>query len=362
MRACSLTIVSGKVTAVMARKIRMGFIGVGSMGFSHLQLFHKDCGKQAEAVALCARDAGRIRRAMEVAPNMTLFKKEEDLIQSDLDAIVISSPNFTHVPLALAALKAGKHIFLEKPVGITPSECRKLLRATKRSDRVLMIGHELRYSPYFAKIKTLIDAGAVGTPHMTWCKEFRGPFQPKSRDWIQDRRKSGGCLVDKNCHHFDLMNWWLGARPKLVSAFGSNAGNRGITGPNQAHDHATVSWEYDNGAKGTLHLSLFAHEPPKETLEMGIVGAAGVLQTDLDNLKILHWKKGRDKPRAISVKAKRGIGWGGHLGFAEMHPAFIRAIQKGESPLTSVANTLDGSLLAIAAEESIRKKQIITIK
>ena len=158
------------------------------------------------------------------------------------------------------------------------------------------------------------------------------------------------------------MNWWLGARPKLVSAFGSNAVNRVITGPNQAHDHATVSWEYDNGAKGTLHLSLFAHEPPKETLEMGIVGDAGVLQTDLDNLKILHWKKGRDKPRAISVKAERGIGWGGHLGFAEMHPAFIRAIQKGESPLTSVANTLDGSLLAIAAEESIRKKQIITIK
>ena len=158
------------------------------------------------------------------------------------------------------------------------------------------------------------------------------------------------------------MNWWLGARPKRVSAFGSNAVNRVITGPNQAHDHATVSWEYDNGAKGTLHLSLFAHEPPKETLEMGIVGDAGVLQTDLDNLKILHWEKGRDKPRTVSVKAKRGIGWGGHLGFAEMHRAFIRAIQKGESPLTSVVNTLDGSLLAIAAEESIRKKQIITIK
>ena len=100
----------------MARKIRMGFIGVGSMGFSHLQLFHKDCGKQAEAVAVCASDAGRIQRAMAVAPEMTLFKREIDLIESDLDAVVISSPNFTHVPLALAALKAGKHIFLEKPL------------------------------------------------------------------------------------------------------------------------------------------------------------------------------------------------------------------------------------------------------
>jgi len=87
-----------------------------------------------------------------------------------------------------------------------------------------------------------------------------------------------------------------------------------------------------------------------------------VLQTDLDNLKILHWKKGHDKPRVISVNAKRGIGWGGHLGFAEMHPTFVRAIQKGKAPLTSVPNTMDGTLLAIAAEESIRKKQIITIK
>ena len=348
----------------MARKVRMGFIGVGAMGYSHLQLFHQECRGQAEAVALCASNPERIQRALEVAPDMALHKKESDLIQSDLDAVVISSPNFTHVPLALETLKAGKHVFLEKPVGITAAECRKLLRATQKSNRVLMIGHELRYSAYFAKIKHLIDHGAVGTPHMTWCKEFRGPFQPKSRDWIQDRRKSGGCLVDKNCHHFDLMNWWLDARPKHVSAFGSNAVNRVIPGPNQVHDHATASWEYANGAKGTLHLSLFAHEPPKETLEMGVVGETGVLQTDLDNLQILHWENGKRKgaPRVIRVKAKRGVGWGGHLGFAEMHPAFIKAVRTGQAPLTSVANTIDGTLLAIAAEESIRKRKTITIQ
>ena len=130
------------------------------------------------------------------------------------------------------------------------------------------------------------------------------------------------------------------------------------------HDHATASWEYANGAKGTLHLSLFAHQPPKETLEMGVVGDEGVLQTDLDNLTLLHWQKGKrqEAPRIIRVKAKRGVGWGGHLGFAEIHPAFIKAVRSGTQPLTSVANTIDGTLLAIAAEESIRKKKIITIK
>ena len=70
----------------------------------------------------------------------------------------------------------------------------------------------------------------------------------------------------------------------------------------------------------------------------------------------MHWQHGKRKgePRVIKVNAKRGVGWGGHLGFAEIHPAFIRAIQRGETPLASVPNCIDGTLLAIAAEESIR--------
>jgi len=127
------------------------------MGYSHLELFHQQCAKQAEAVALCANNTERLRRAQKIAPDTELFKNELALIKSDLDAVVISSPNFTHVPLALEAIKAGKHVFLEKPVGVTTAECRKLLRASQKSDRILMIGHELRYSPYFAKIKQLID-------------------------------------------------------------------------------------------------------------------------------------------------------------------------------------------------------------
>ena len=97
---------------------------------------------------------------------------------------------------------------------------------------------------------------------------------------------------------------------------------------------------------------------------MGIVGDRGILQTDLDNLQILHWQNGKRKgePRIIKVKAKRGVGWGGHLGFAEIHSAFIRAIRTGKTPLTSAANCIDGTLLAIAAEESIRTRKIITIK
>src|SRR5580698_1731965 len=182
-------------------KLKVGFIGVGAMGLSHLKAMHLGCGERAEAVAICARSEENIRKAREVAPGVKVFKEESELIESELDAIFISTPNFTHVPLAMEVLKAEKHLFLEKPVGITREECEKLLAASKKTKRALMIGHELRYSPYFQKMKELMDAGEIGRPRMVWCKEFRGPFQKKSQDWIQDARKSGGTLVDKNCHH-----------------------------------------------------------------------------------------------------------------------------------------------------------------
>ena len=198
-------------------KLRIGFIGVGAMGLSHLKSMHIGCGKIAEAVAIHATNPKSIQQALEIAPKAKVFKSEEELIQSPLAAIFVSTPNFTHVRLAQEILRAGKDLFLEKPCGIAQEECDILLRVAEQSDRIVMIGHELRYSPFFQKIKTLIDAGEIGRPRMVWCREFRGPLRKKSKDWIQDERRSGGGLVDKNCHHFDLMNWWVGARPKRVA-------------------------------------------------------------------------------------------------------------------------------------------------
>ena len=106
------------------------------MGFSHLELFHRECQGQAEAVALCASDPGRIARAMEVAPEMRLFKNERELIHSDLDAVVVSSPKLHPCAAGAGGAQGRKTSFSPRsPVGITPAECRKLLRASAKSDR-----------------------------------------------------------------------------------------------------------------------------------------------------------------------------------------------------------------------------------
>ena len=343
--------------------LRFGFIGLGAMGLTHVNTVAEICQGHAEIAAVCSNNADHIRRALKLAPKARVFKNEVELIASPLDAVFVATPNFTHLPLALQVLKARKHLFLAKPCGITAEECLQLAAATDATDRVVMIGHELRYAPFFQKIKDLVGAGEIGRPQMVWCREFRGPFQKKTDDWIQDNRRSGGTLLDKNCDHFDLMNWWAGSKPKRVCAFGGNAVHRVMEGPHQANDHATVSFEYASKVRGTLHLCLFALDAPKEDLEMGIIGETGLLQTRISMMEILQWKHGsrQIEPKVHAVMPPSGLGWGSHLGSDEIHLEFVNCILKKRQPLTTVRACLDASLLAIAAEESIRQGRIIDL-
>ena len=344
-------------------KLKCGFIGIGAMGRSHVDLIHRENGEPAEVVSVCGNNEDNIKNCLEIAPDAQVYNDEDELIQSDVDAVFISTPNFTHLRLAKAVIAAGKHLFLEKPCGITLAECDELGELAKSTDKIIMIGHELRYSPFFQKIKQLVDDGEIGTPQMVWTKEFRGPFQPKSGEWIQDDRKSGGCLVDKNAHHFDVMNWWCGGKAKKVAAFGSNAVNRVIEGEHQVHDNATVSFEYDNGVHGTLQLCMFARDFPEEELEMGIIGDKGTLETRISAIEVLQWKLGTDQkePIAHKIEAKEAVGWGGHLGFSEIHEAFVNAVLDGAPILTSVEDCLDGTRMTVAAEDSIREGRIVEL-
>ncbi|MFA6542908.1 MAG: Gfo/Idh/MocA family oxidoreductase [Limisphaerales bacterium] len=345
-------------------KLRLGFLGIGSMGLSHVNQFHVKNAARSECAAICSRNEANIARALAVAPNAKVFRDERELIHSDLDAVVISTPNSTHAALALETLEAGRHLFLEKPVGVTTDECRAVLAAAEASDRVVLVGHELRYSPFFQKMKALVDAGEIGRPRMVWTREFRGPFQPKSGQWIQDARLSGGMMVDKNCHHFDIMNWWVGARPRRVAAFGGSAVMHVVDAAHQVNDHATASFEYDNGVLGTLQVCLFARDFPEEELEMGIVGDAGSLQTRISAIEILQWKRGAQQksPVVHKVHSPAGEGWGNHLGFDEIHTAFLDAVIDGKRPLTTVADCVEATRMCIAAEESIRSGSMIQLK
>ena len=120
-------------------KLRIGFIGLGAMGLSHVQSIRRLCSDQAEIAALSDMTQANLQQALQIAPSAKVYRTAEELINSPLDAIFISTPNFTHADFVPRVLEAGKHLFLEKPCGISRDECRRVLEASNRSNRVLML-------------------------------------------------------------------------------------------------------------------------------------------------------------------------------------------------------------------------------
>ena len=121
-------------------KLKCGFIGIGAMGRSHVDLIHRENGERAEVVSVCGNNEDNIKKCLEIAPDAVVYHDEDELIQSDVDAVFISTPNFTHIRLAKAVIEAGKHLFLEKPCGITLAECDELGELAKATDKIMKDG------------------------------------------------------------------------------------------------------------------------------------------------------------------------------------------------------------------------------
>lgn len=343
-------------------KLRLGILGSGTRGRCHLQTLQSVFANQVEVVAWGGRETDGLERANEIVPGVRLFEDEGELLRSGLDAVCVATPNFTHVPLALQVLKAGKHLLLETPCGITRAECHLLAKAAGRTDRVVMIANEGRHAPLFQQVKAWVDAGEIGRPRMVWARQFVPSPQPAD-DWMMDSRRSGGLLVASSSPVFDLMNWWGGARPARVVAFGGKAESSEMNIANAVHDHATVSFDYDNGTVGTLQICRFGRKSSGNDLEMGIVGDAGSLEIHHSACQILQWRQG-DNTAAPTVH-HLGEDASGQLNqpaqLRRLHAAFLAAVQNGARPFPTIADSLDGTLLAIAAEESLRHGHAVEV-
>ena len=128
----------------MPTKTKLAYIGCGSMGRNHISTFCDHYADQAQGVALFDPHGPSIDAAKKLLPDAQVFDDTETLLAAEVDAIVISTPNFTHADYAIAGLAAGKHVFAEKPVATTVKDCQRMLDAVERSEHILFIGHEFR--------------------------------------------------------------------------------------------------------------------------------------------------------------------------------------------------------------------------
>ncbi len=340
----------------MSRKIKVGVIGCGQMGQEHIKCL--TLSGKAEIVALSDPYERNLKEALKIFPYVPrIFKSYQELLSlGEIEAVIIATPNYTHKDISISALRAGKHVLCEKPMSITPQDCQEMIRERERSGKILQIGLELRHHNLYRKFYELVKNGEIGKVQLLWCHEFRGPFLKKVNDWILDPRKSGGSLVEKNCHHFDFFNWVIGAKPLKVSALG---GEDLVYKGKKMLDNAWVITEYENGARSCLGLSLFS---PTDSLRMGAVGENGSIESyENEALRIVVTKaKGK---KVYNIEVPPEIKRVGHNGATYNEVvSFLKSVEQNKTPIPALWEAKMSVLLPYIAQKSIEEGRTILLE
>ena len=165
---------------------------------------------------------------------------EDLLAREDIDAIFIGSPDYVHEEQAIRAFEAGKHVFLDKPIAITIEGGKKVIKARDESGKTLLIGFVLRYNNAYKKMKELIDSGLIGELKTGWVLHSVGAGSDwYFHDWHAHMAKTGGLLLQKGSHDFDIINWVVDSKIKRIAAFGS----QDFFGGNKANELVCQSCE-----------------------------------------------------------------------------------------------------------------------
>jgi predicted dehydrogenase len=144
-----------------------------------------------------------------------------DLMDQNLDAVFVLSPDFLHEEHATTLLEAGISVYLEKPMAITIDGCDRIIEASKKSGAKLYLGHNMRHFPVVRKMREWIQEGMIGDVQTAWCRHFVSyGGEAYYRDWHADRRRSTGLLLQKGAHDIDVLHWLCNGYTKRVTAMG----------------------------------------------------------------------------------------------------------------------------------------------
>jgi len=370
----------------MSNKIlRIGIIGVTGRGEDLRRWFH-----QPKKRAVVAGGADISLKALEefkkiMGPDVFITTNYKELLKrKGIDAIVITSPDFTHEEYTIAALKAKKHVYLEKPMAITTEGCDRVLKAWKASGVKLMVGFNMRHMALFKLMKKIIDSGKIGDIKAAWVRHFvgfGGHFY--FHDWHGTRKNTYSLLLQKGSHDIDMIHYLTGSYAKKVSAFGSLdffGGNKSnnLRCPDckirktcleadysrinkccfrkevDVEDNSEVIMELENGIKATY---LQCHFAPEYFRNYTLIGTKGRIENLNDGdtviVKLRQNYRFMDKVKEIKYKVKTGKG--NHFGADSIIVEdFLDYLLKGKKPVSTALAGRMSVAVGCTATDSIR--------
>lgn len=205
-------------------RIRLGIIGAGQRGINclgkELVVRHAD---KVDLVAMADPNRERAEgglRALDLTADIHATP-EELLARKDIDAVVITSPDYLHGEQCVMAFDHGKHVLVDKPLAITGTACLSVIEASRKADKLLYMGFNLRHDPVLVALKKKIMANALGRVFSVHAIEHYNGGRTYMSRWNRLKEYSGGLWIHKGSHDFDVINWLLeGARPVSVSCIG----------------------------------------------------------------------------------------------------------------------------------------------
>lgn len=333
--------------------MKFGLVGYGLWGQHHAEAIAK--APDAELTAIACSSEATAAKARERFPDVKIHLNADALINDPaIEAIDVVVPNHLHEEIGVAALNAGKHVLLEKPMALSVASCDRLIDAAKRAGKVLTIGHELRLSTQWGRIRKIVDDGAIGTPLYAHMSLFRFPYRGGSGGWRYDADKVGSWILEEPVHFYDCIMWYFEELGDPVSLMATgNARDRDATNGGAAMaDNLTTIMRWPNGQYAVLTQSLsgFEHHHVME-----IVGTKGSLRT--------WWSGAQDRTRqpSFELKLKSGdepvenleLGASGELfELDEQLRLSVQAFREGR-PIVSGEDARKRILVCLEAERSL---------
>ncbi len=361
------------------QKIRYGIIGCGSMGREHIENIRAMGGAVVTAVSDPVA-ASREQASVLLDGQLKLFEHHGDLLQSGLcDAVVVASPNFTHIEVMRDALATDLHILCEKPLVTKIADGLEMIERAKERKGIVWVAQEYRYMPPVAEMIRIAHEGGIGQLHQVAIREHREPFYAKVGDWNRFSANTGGTLVEKCCHYFNLMDFILKEKPTRVFASGGQRVNHldekyeGRTP--DILDSAFVIVEYPSGARASLDLCMFA-ENSVDNEQVTIVGSEGKLESLLpsgilrygrreDWGRRANWGQPSGTVKGVAVRQIRDTNikyLGQHFGASYIeHQKFAQAVRNGTAPEIPLEEGLRAVATGLAAHKSIDEGRVVAL-
>jgi predicted dehydrogenase len=209
--------------------VSIALVGCGRRGLFDAAIFAQR--KDARVAAVCDIYDDMLATAVKQFPGAKAHKRYEDLLKTDVDAVLLATPPHLRPEQFELAVEARKHIFMEKPVALTPADCRRVLAAARKADKTkrISVDFQQRYGKAYKQASRIVQSGGLGNVLMVRAAWMAGaiPYrqgvtaaEEKMRNWLFYREYSGDIVVEQDCHNFDVVNWFMGTHPERVSGYG----------------------------------------------------------------------------------------------------------------------------------------------